>query len=78
MQLKLSQAGGYFPCFKTDTQVYLVIKETLYSFTPQEVKPINTLPEDIYCRSSYYSRGTLYYVSFDGIEKMTAGELTSL
>jgi hypothetical protein len=61
MQLKLPQADWYFPCFKKDTEVYLVINKTLYSFTPLEVKPIKTLPEDIRCISSYYSRGTLYY-----------------
>jgi hypothetical protein len=61
MQLKLPQADWYFPCFKKDTEVYLVINKTLYSFTPLEVKPIKTLPEDIKCYSSYYSRGTLYY-----------------
>jgi hypothetical protein len=61
MQLKLPQADYNFPCFKKDTEVYLVIKKTLYSFTPLEVKPIKTLPGDITCSSSYYSRGTLYY-----------------
>jgi hypothetical protein len=68
MQLKLPQAASFFPCFKKDTEVYLVIKNTLYSFTPLEVKPINTLPEDISgCSSSYYSRGTLYYEHGKGI-----------
>jgi hypothetical protein len=67
MQLKLPQAARYFPCFKKDTEVYLVIKETLYSFTPLEVKPIKTLPEGIWCWSSYYSRGTLYYEDGEGI-----------
>jgi hypothetical protein len=33
MQLKLPQAAESFPCFKTETQVYLVIEKTLYSFT---------------------------------------------
>jgi hypothetical protein len=67
MQLKLPQAASYFPCFKKDTEVYLVINKTLYSFTPLEVKPIKTLPEDIGCHSSYYSRGTLYCEWGDGI-----------
>jgi hypothetical protein len=67
MQLKLPQAAWLFPCFKKDTEVYLVIKKTLYSFTPLEVKPIKTLPEGIRCSSSYYSRGTLYYDRDDGI-----------
>jgi hypothetical protein len=61
MQLKLPQAASAFPCFKTDTEVYLVINKTLCSFTPLEVKPVKTLPENIGCHSSYYSRGTLYY-----------------
>jgi tetratricopeptide (TPR) repeat protein len=61
MQLKLPQAACDFPCFKKDTEVYFVSAETLYSFTPLEVKPIKTLPEGIRCISSYYSRGTLYY-----------------
>jgi hypothetical protein len=67
MQLKLPQAGYDFPCFKKDTEVYLVIKKTLYSFTPLEVKPIKTLPEVIKCSSSYYSRDTLYYENGGGI-----------
>jgi hypothetical protein len=62
MQLKLPQAACGIPCFKKYTEVYLVInKITLYSFTPLEVKQIKTLREDIWCSSSYYSRGTLYY-----------------
>jgi hypothetical protein len=60
MQLKLPQAEYNFPCFKKDTEVYLVIKKTLYSFTPLQVKEVKTLDEGIECRSSYYSRGTLY------------------
>jgi hypothetical protein len=68
MQLKLPQADHSFPCFKKDTEVYLVINKTLYSFSPLEVKPIRTLPEDIRCYSSYYSRGTLYYEWGGGIE----------
>jgi hypothetical protein len=64
MQLKLPQAACGIPCFKRDTEVYLVINKTLYSFTPLEVKQIKTPREDIWCRSSYYSRGTLYY--YDG------------
>jgi hypothetical protein len=61
MQLKLPQAAWLFPCFKTETQVYLVIKKTLYSFTPLEVKAVKTLDKKIRWYSSYYSRGTLYY-----------------
>jgi hypothetical protein len=67
MQLKLPQAAHYIPCFKKDTEVYLVISQTLCSFTPIEVKPIKTLPQYIRCTSSYYSRDTLYYNRGSGI-----------
>jgi hypothetical protein len=60
MPLKLPKPAAGFPCFKKDTEVYLVINKTLYRFTPL-VKPIKTLPNIIDCWSSYYSRGTLYY-----------------
>jgi hypothetical protein len=43
MRVKLPRATSWFPCFTTDTQVYLLIEETLYSFTPFEVKLIKTL-----------------------------------
>jgi hypothetical protein len=68
MQLELPKATSYFPCFKKDTEVYLMIKRTLYLFTPIEVKPIKTLQADIWCSSSYYSRGTLYYDCGRGIK----------
>jgi hypothetical protein len=70
MQLKLPHADFSVPCFKKDTEVYLVIWKTLYSFTPLEVKPIKTLPEEenIFSESSYYSRGTLYYEYGEGIK----------
>jgi hypothetical protein len=62
------------PCFKTDTEVYLLIKKTLYSFTPLEVKPVLTLPEKIKCRTSRYSRGTLYYENgAEGIKRSDIG-----
>jgi hypothetical protein len=67
MQLKLPQAAMIFPCFKKDTEVYLVISGTLYLFTPLEVKPIKAL-QQVVCSSSYYSRGTLYYECGRGIE----------
>jgi hypothetical protein len=75
IQLKLPQAKSSFPCFKNDTQVYLVIEKTLYSFTPLQVKPIKTLFE-IWCYSSHYSRGTLYHEL--GSLSLAVGELTSL
>jgi hypothetical protein len=70
MQLELPQPYSAFPCFKTETQVYLVIKETLYSFTPLEVKAVKNLDTSITCcYSSYYSRGTLYY-DYNGIGRL--------
>jgi hypothetical protein len=66
MQLKLPRAASFFPCFKTDTEVYLVINRTLHSFTPLQVTAVKTLDDNIECRSSYYSRGTLYYEDGSG------------
>jgi hypothetical protein len=56
--------------------VYLIIKETLYSFTPLQVKPIKTV-QGINCEASYYSRGFLYYSSFGVVESSEVEELTS-
>jgi hypothetical protein len=70
MQLKLPQTTSWFACFKSETEVYLVIKETLYSFTPLQVKPIKTVAEGIRCFSSYYRRGTLYYEGGRGIGRL--------
>jgi hypothetical protein len=77
MHLKLPRATYWIPCFKTNSQAYLVIEDTLYSFSPHEVKPIKTLPERIWCSTSYYSRGTLYYPRSEGILSLAVGELTS-
>jgi hypothetical protein len=70
MQLKLPQVALSFPCFKRETQVYLVIEKTLYSFTPLEVKAVKTLDTHIFCNSSYYSRGTLYYEEVGSISSL--------
>jgi hypothetical protein len=75
MQLKLPQTASYFPCFKTEPQVYLLINETLYTFTPIHIKAVKTVPEDIWSVTSYYSRGVLYY-SGDGIGSLDVGEFT--
>jgi hypothetical protein len=75
MQLKLPQAACRFPSFKTETEVYLVIKETLYLFTPMEVKPMKSLPQCIRSDSSHYSRGTLYYSVNGDIRSMAVGKL---
>jgi lambda repressor-like predicted transcriptional regulator len=37
MHLRLPQATYEIACFKTETQVYLVIEDALYSFTPQQL-----------------------------------------
>jgi hypothetical protein len=78
MQLKLPQAACYLPCFKTDTEVYLVIDKTLYSFTPLQVTRIKSVQKSFCCNSSYYSRGSLYYSFNDDIGSLAVGELTSL
>jgi hypothetical protein len=77
MQLKLPRVAHEFPCFKTDTEVYLVIKRTLYSFTPLQVKPIKSLSRKFVCDTSYYSRGTLYYDDGRHIGSFALGEITS-
>jgi hypothetical protein len=78
MQLKLPFRAVSSPCFKTETQVYLVIKATLYSFTPLEVKPTKSVAKMISCYSSYYSRGTLHYSINEGLGSLVVGELTRL
>jgi hypothetical protein len=69
MQFRLPFAGDCIPCFKlSDTEVYLVVNQTLCSFTALEVRTLNTLTEDIqsWFGASYYHRGTLYCSSFAG------------
>jgi hypothetical protein len=78
MQLKLPREAYLFPCFKSNTQVFMVIDKTLYSFTPLEIKPIKTAPEAIRLTQSYFSRGTLYCLARnDGVIRLELGELTS-
>jgi hypothetical protein len=63
MQFRLPFSGCGIPCFKLrDTEVYLVVKKTLCSFTAIEVRPLKTLTNDIrsWFGASYYHRGTLY------------------
>jgi hypothetical protein len=69
MQLRLPHAGAVFPCFKVrDTEVYLVVRNTLCSFTALQVLPQKTLTSDIrsWVGVSYYHRGTLYCSSDEG------------
>jgi hypothetical protein len=63
MKFRLPFASRSIPCFKLrDTEVYLVVKKTLCSFTAFEVRPLKTLTESILSLfgASYYRRGTLY------------------
>jgi hypothetical protein len=63
MQFRLPFAGNCIPCFKLkDTEVFLVVRKTLCSFTGLEVRPLKTLTSRIrsFSGASYFSRGTLY------------------
>jgi hypothetical protein len=75
MQLKLPEGTCEFPCFKIDTQAYLIIDKTLYSFTALQIELIKPLPKFIKCLTSYYSRGTLYYDYFDRVDSFELEEL---
>jgi hypothetical protein len=80
MDLKLPFEACSFPCFKIETQVFLVINWALYSFTPFEFKKVKTLDiDDIYSSiTSCYSRGILYYTTpMHGIHSIMLGELTN-
>jgi hypothetical protein len=62
MQLRLPHADSRIPYFKLrDTEVYLVVNNTLCSFTDFEVRPLKTLRGiNSLFGASYYRRGTLY------------------
>jgi hypothetical protein len=76
MQLKLPQECSFFPCFKTDTQAYLVIENTLYSFTPLQITPIKTLSQSAPdCYSCNYARDTLYITWYEEFSTLVLGEL---
>jgi hypothetical protein len=81
MQFRLPFAGYGIPCFKVrDTEVYLVVNETLCSFTAFEVRPLKTLTEDIrsWYGASYYCRGTLYCSSYEGaVRSLEIGNLSN-
>jgi hypothetical protein len=81
LELRLPQSGCYIPCFKVrDSQVYLLINKTLYSFTPCKVTPLKTLAEDVqsFFGASYYCRGTLYCSDYRGAARaLEIGDLTS-
>jgi hypothetical protein len=79
MQFRLPFVGSGIPCFKLrDTEVYLVVKKTLCSFTALEVRPLQTLTENILSRygASYYHRGTLYCSNYRGkVRSLAIGNL---
>jgi hypothetical protein len=75
MQLRLPYSAVSIICFKTETQVYLVIKQTLYSFTPLQVRRVKNLLTVSMCYSSCYSRSTLYYESEWEVNSVVIGEL---
>jgi hypothetical protein len=81
MQFRLPFAGCGIPSFKVrDTEVYLVVNKTLFSFTAFEVRPLKTLTEDIksWFGASNYRRGTLYCSRQDaGVRTYEIGSLSS-
>jgi hypothetical protein len=81
MQYRLPFAGFGIPCFKLrDTEVYLVVNQTLCSFTAFEVRPLMTLTKDITSLygASYYRRGTLYCSSCEGgVRSLEIGSLNN-
>jgi hypothetical protein len=82
MQFKLPVAGYSISFFKlSDTEVYLVVNQTLCSFTAFEVRPLKTLTQNIqsWCGVSYYHRGTLYYSNYQGgVLSVEIGSLSRL
>jgi hypothetical protein len=69
MQFRLPFTGKCIPCFKLrDTEVYLVVENTLCSFTAFEIRSLKTLTGAIesWFGVSYYHRGTLYYSTDQG------------
>jgi hypothetical protein len=79
MEFRLPFAGYDIPCFKLrDTEVYLVVNNTLCSFTAFEVHPLKNLTKSIqsYSGASYYHRGTLY--CSDWVGRVFSDEIGSL
>jgi hypothetical protein len=65
-QLTLPYADYGMPCFKVQSQVYFVLKKSLYSLFP--VRQVKTLAEEMCSRGPcYFSRGTLYCCSEGGV-----------
>jgi hypothetical protein len=82
MQFRLPFAGDGIPCFKLrDTEAYLVVNQTLCSFTGFEVRALKTLTKGSLNAFgvSYYIRGTLYYSNCQGgVLSSEIGSLSSL
>jgi hypothetical protein len=78
MQLRLPYEARGIPCFKlSDTEVYLVINKTLFSFTGLQINPLKTLTDDIHSfGASYYHKGTLYTCE-EGVHSYEIGSLTN-
>jgi hypothetical protein len=69
MQFRLPFAGLGIPCFKlSGTEVYLVVRKTLCSFTTFEVRPLKTLTKvfQSWYGASYYHKGNLYCSYWNG------------
>jgi hypothetical protein len=81
MQFRLPFAGFGIPCFKVrDTEVYLVVKKTLCSFTAFEVHPLKTLTKGIQSMfgPSYYHRDILYCSNYRGkVRSLEIGSLSN-
>jgi hypothetical protein len=71
LQVRLPYPGQGVPCFQLkDTQIWFVMKKTLYSFVPHtlQVEQVKTLSADIssFRGPSYFSSGTLYCSNYQG------------
>jgi hypothetical protein len=82
MQFRLPFAGSKIPCFKLkNTEVYLLVRRTLCSFTAFEVRPLKTLTKGIKSAFgvSYYHRGALYCSNESGESpSLEIGSLSNL
>jgi hypothetical protein len=81
MKFRLPFADLFIPCFKLrDTEVYLVVNQTLCYFTGFQVHPLKTLTESIgsWYGASYYRRGTLYCSNSVGaVRSLEIGSLSN-
>jgi hypothetical protein len=81
MQLRLPHASRGISCFKVrDTEVYLVVNNTLCSFTARQVLSLKFLAKGIrsWYGASYYRRGTLYCSSETGaVRSLEMGSLSN-